>query len=410
MNSEFKLTKISCYVAIMFQAVSCNIIALLFIPFMSLYGFSYVDLGMLVAVNFGVQIAVDIIFSPFIDKIGYKKLVLLSVVFGFVGFMILFSVPYVFNNKLVGIIIATVVFSTANGLLEVLVSPIADAIPSDDKGASMSFMHSFYAWGQVIFITVTTVLLYFLKIDNWQLIVLFWSVIPVVNFIMFTKAKFPKNTDKTERRSIKSVLFKPFFIVAVLAIFFGAAGEVVINQWRSSFMEKALMLPKITGDLLGMCGFAVALGAGRLLYGLYGKKFDLNKTLILGSIITTLCYLIIAISPYNFINVLFCAVCGFSASLLWPGTLVVTSNKFAMSGAWLFAILAAAGDIGGSVGPYITGFIIDNVKTANITAFISNIYNITSEQAAIRIGILIAAIFPLLAVVCHLYLKKHRNK
>lgn len=391
---NYKLTTISCFVGIFVQAIITNLTAILFIPLMELYGLNYVHLGILVAVNFSAQVASDIIFSGVIDRIGYKKLVMPATVFAFAGLILFGVTPYVFDNVFLGILLATIIFAAASGLLEILLSPIINAIPGNDKGPAMSLMHSFYAWGQVVTIVVTTLLLLVLGRARWQLILVMWAVLPVINFFMFLKAPFPPIIAEEHRQNMKDLILHPFYLVALAAIFFGAGTEVVMNQWSSTFMEKALSLPKVAGDLLGMCGFAIMLGVGRTIYGIYGQKLDISKVLIGGSLAGIGCYIVVALSPINALNLLACALCGLAASLLWPGTLIITADRFPLAGAWLFAILAAAGDIGAAVGPWLTGEVVNTLLVTQ------------AEEIAIRFGILAAVIFPIGAVVCHIILAR----
>lgn len=408
---SFKLTRLSCYVGIFLQAVVCNITAVLFVPMMGIYGFTYVQLGILVAVNFTAQVAVDIIFSGMIDKYGYRRIALPAILCGFIGLILFAASPLLFpGNEFVGMLISTVIFASSSGLLEIMVSPITNALPSEDKGASMSLMHSFYAWGQVTTIVITTLFIFIFGGKYWQIIVLIWSIVPLVNFFMFAKAPFPPTQAHEAGGTAKKTLFQPFFIFALLAIFFGASAEVTMAQWSSSFMEKGLSLPKIVGDMLGMCGFAVMMGIGRTWYGIMGAKVRMSHVLILGSIVSAICYVVVAVSSVTWLNVTACAVTGIAASLLWPGTLVISSQRYPLSGAWMFALLAAAGDIGASFGPWLTGIITDTTQSSELAAFISGAISVTPEQAGMRIGILIAGIFPLLAIICHLVLSKMLKK
>lgn len=408
---NYKLTQISCFVGIFVQAICCNITAILFIPMMDLYGFTYVDLGILVAINFTAQVAVDILFSGSIDKLGYRKMALPTILCGFVGLVLFAASPFIFPNHIfLGIVLSTIIFAASSGLLEVLISPISSAIPSEDMGSSMALVHSFYAWGQVATIVITTLFLFVFPHKYWQVIVLFWALVPLINFFMFLRSPFPPIIAHEHRQSMKSLFFKPFYLVALAAIFFGAGTEIVISQFASTFMEKALSMPKVWGDLLGMCGFAVMLGVGRLIYGIHGAKLNISNVLISGSVLATVCYTVVALSPYNSINIIACAVSGLAASLLWPGTLVIASEHFPMAGAWIFAILAAAGDIGGAFGPYVTGLIVDSSIGGSLAAGFATLYNTTAEQAAIRIGILTATIFPLLAIICHILMKRMNKR
>lgn len=406
---SYKLTTVSCFVGIFVQAVVANITAVLFIPFMKLYGFSYVHLGMLVALNFSVQVASDIIFSGLIDKLGFKKLVLPAAVFAFAGLLLFALTPFIFENILLGIIISTVIFSAASGLLEVLLSPIINAIPNKNKGPAMALMHSFYAWGQILTIVVTTLFIHFFGINNWQIIIIIWSIVPFINLFMFLLSPFPDVIAEEHRLNMRDLIFKPYYLIALAAIFFGAAAEIVMNQWSSTFTEKALLLPKLTGDILGMTGFAFMLGLGRLLYGIYGKRYNMNKVLVSSSAMAVICYIIVAISPVNTVSLFACALCGFAASLLWPGTLVITADKYPLAGSWIFAILAAAGDIGAAVGPFITGVVAEQAMKMHTATDLAAKFGISAEQLGIRAGILTAAVFPAIAFACHIALKKRQK-
>ncbi|MFZ2539266.1 MAG: MFS transporter [Oscillospiraceae bacterium] len=404
------MTRLSCYVGIFVQAIVCNITAILFIPMMDLYGFSYVQLGTLVAVNFTAQVAVDIIFSGMIDKFGYRKIALPAIFCGFIGLVLFAASPLIFDDVFLGIVISTVIFAASSGLLEIMVSPIANSLPSANKGASMSLMHSFYAWGQVATIIITTLFIFIFGGKYWQIIVLFWSIVPLINFFMFAKSPFPKTVTQGTGATVKKIFFQPFYIIALLAIFFGAGTELVLGQWSSSFMEKALELPKLVGDMLGMCGFALMMAFGRTFYGIKGAQLKMSRVLILGSAISLVCYVTVALSPVTWINVLACAVTGLASSLLWPGTLVISASRFPLAGAWMFAILAAAGDIGGAFAPWLTGVIVDYTGESPVTIALSNVLSVSGEQAGMRLGILVAALFPLLAMICHITLNKMFKK
>jgi len=406
---SYKLTTVSCFVGIFVQAVITNVTAVLFIPFMNLYGFSYVHLGLLVALNFSVQVASDIIFSGLIDKLGFRKLVLPATVFAFIGLLLFALTPFIFENIFLGISISTFIFSAASGLLEILLSPVINAIPNENKGPAMALMHSFYAWGQILTVVVTTMFIHFSGIENWQIIIIIWSLVPLIDFFMFLFALFPDVIAEEHRLNMRDLILKPFYLIALAAIFFGAATEIVMNQWSSTFMEKALLLPKLTGDILGMTGFAFMLGLGRLLYSTYGSKLNMNRVLILSSAMAVICYIFVAVSPFNTVNLLACALCGLAASLLWPGTLVIASDKYPLAGAWMFAILAAAGDIGAAFGPFITGIVAEqSIKTRLITNWAAKL-GISAEQLGMRTGILIATIFPAIALVCHIALKNRQS-
>ena len=407
MKSTFKRTTIACFFGIFGQAIITNIAAILFVPMMTLYGFDYGQLGVIVAVNFISQVSADILFSGAIDKLGYRKIVLPSCIMAAAGLILFALSPYIFpSNIYLGILISTIIFAFSSGLLEILLSPIVAAIPGNDKGPAMSLMHSFYAWGQAATIIITTIFIFLAGSDKWQIIVFAWAVIPLIAFYLFLFAPFPDAVPEEERQGFKKLIFHPFYIFALFAIFFGAGAEVVMNQWASTFMENGLHLPKLAGDLFGMCGFAVFLGIGRTLYGIFGSKINMSSVTIGGSLLAAVCYIGTALSPNIYMSVIFCVVCGIAVSLLWPGTIVLASDKFPTAGGWLFAILAAAGDIGASVFPWITGEVIDSSIESSFISGFADMLSISAEQASIRFGLLIAALFPIGALISHIILKQ----
>jgi Major Facilitator Superfamily. len=366
---------------------------------MQLYSLSYVHLGIIVGINFATQVAADIIFSGIIDRVGFKRLVLPCTVIAFAGLVLFGMTPYIFPHSVfTGVVISTIIFSFSSGLLEVLLSPIIDAIPNTHKGPAMSLMHSFYAWGQVATIIITTLFLYIFGNGLWNLIALLWAIVPLTAFAMFSFSPFPPNKPVARESShVRRQMFSPAYIAAIFAIMFGGASEVVMNQWSSTFAERALDMPKLTGDLLGMCGFAVMLGLGRLIYGMSGSKLNLQRVMLCSAAASILCYAIVALAPWPAVSLAACAICGLATSLLWPGTLVLTSEHFPGAGAWLFAILAAAGDIGAAAGSALTGVAVD---TARLVAV---------DHIAIRIGLGFAIIFPAGALIAQLALRKGRS-
>ena len=407
---SYRLTTISCFLGIFCMAICANITAILFIPMMTLYGLSYVHLGLLVGVNFTTQVLVDIIASRLVDRFGFRVFVLPADLLAVAGLVLFALSPLLGAHVLTGLIISTIIFSISCGLLETMLSPIVNAIPNAEKGPAMALMHSFYAWGLVTMVVITTLFLFFFGIQSWQIIVFLWALVPLANFFMFVAAPFPGVVQEEHRQTMRDLFFRPFYLVALLAIFGGAATELVMAQWSSTFTEKVLELPKATGDLLGMCGFALMLGIGRMLYGRYGSKINMNKVLIGSAAAAAACYVIVAVSPIHGISLAACAVCGLAASLLWPGTLVITAEKYPLAGAWLFAILAAAGDIGAAVGPFITGIVTDFARGLPSAATLANTIGLNPDQVAIRGAILLASLFPVLTIGCHSVLRKWQKE
>lgn len=404
--ATYRRTTLGCFVGIFTQAVISNLTAILFVPMMGLYGFEYRQLGILVAVNFLTQTAADFSFSRVIDRVGYRKIVLPTCLASCAGLALFAFSPLLFPlHPFSGILAATVIFSFSSGLLEILLSPIVATIPSAHKGSAMSLMHSFYAWGQVVTIVVTTLFLFVFGSERWFVIVALWMLVPLGAFLLFVRAPFPDIVPESHRQGMRHLARKPFYLIALLAILFGASSEIVINNWASTFMEKGLALPKLAGDLLGMCGFAAMLGLGRTLYGIFGSKIDISKVTTYGALLAFVCYITVALSTVTALNLAACILCGIAVSLLWPGTIILASDRFPLAGAWMFAILAAFGDIGGAVGPWLTGEVIGSLAASPAVTRFASWLQVPAEMAAIRCGLLVAAVFPLLAFFCHCALR-----
>ncbi len=407
---SYKSTAIACYIGNFVQAIVINLTPILFIPLRIQYGFSYSQLGLLVLINFTTQVSVDILLSGLADKHGFRGLCVLGQVLAILGLGLFALTPFIFSNKYLGFVIATIIFSGGGGLMEMLLSPIVDSIPTDVKAAAMSVLHSFYAWGQLSVIVITTVFLFIFGISSWPIITAIWLIVPIANAILFSIVPLCPPISEKERTKLKEFLKHPYFLIALFAILLGGASEVSMAQWASAFLEKGLELPKIYGDLVGVAMFALMLGVGRALFGKYGKQINLNKVLILGSALAVFCYLLVAMSFTTFVPVLFSGICGIAVSLLWPGSLVLISEKFPKAGARIFALMAAGGDIGAAVGPWLISYITDSAFDWRLTENLARSIGVTEEQIALRIGMLVALIFPLLCLLCHIYLKKHKTQ
>jgi MFS family permease len=316
------------------------------------------------------------------------------------GFGLFALAPQVLADPYPGFVLATIVFSGSGGLLELLLSPIVNAIPTDEKATAMSVLHSFYAWGQVTVVLLTTLFLFVFGRTQWQWIVLLWTLPAMLNFFLFLRVPLAPPIPEEHRQGMRQLILKPFFIVSFFAIMLGGASEVSMSQWASAFMEKALALPKVIGDIAGMCMFGLMLGVGRLLYGMYGQKVNVNRVMTAGALLAVACYLVVALSPANLPALIACALAGFAVSLLWPGTLVIAAERFPMAGAWLFAILAAGGDIGASVGPWAMSVITEHGPKLALFAGLSDSLGLTQEQFGLRLGMLAGAVLPLGTLLC----------
>lgn len=402
---SYKSTVYACYLGHFVQAAIINTIPILFLTLMGQYGLSFEQMGRLVLVNFITQVAVDLIFSRLVDKHGIRPFIITAQALAFFGLIIFAFAPSLFSNVYLGFTVATIIYSCGGGLLELLLSPIVHAIPTDEKAGAMSMLHAFYAWGQVTVVLVTSVLLAVLGPKNWHFILLFWSLLPLANAFIFLKVPLAPLIAEEHRTKLRSLLKNRYFIVCLAAIMAGGAAEISMAQWASSFLEAAMGIPKIIGDYAGVGVFALAIGIGRTVYGKMGGSLDVYKVMAWGAALCMACFLTVVFSPFPALSLAACALSGFGVSLLWPGSIVIATNKFPFAGASMFAILAAAGDIGASMGPWLVGFAADKapglVNAAGTAA--------VSGDFGLRAGFLLAVFFPALALFCVIYLTKKKQ-
>ena len=301
-------------------------------------------------------------------------------------------------------LIGTVIFSASGGLSEVLISPVIAAIPSKNPEREMSKLHSTYAWGVVIVIILGTLFLFGVGESNWQWIILAFTSIPLLASVLFIRAKIPELQSTEKASGVSEFLKKKDMWICVFAIFLGGATECTMAQWSSSYIEQALGIPKVLGDIFGVALFGLMLALGRTLYSKYGKK--ITKVLLAGAIGAVVCYFTAAISPSPVLALIACALTGFCASMLWPGTLVVASERFPDGGVFIYAMMAAGGDFGASVGPQLVGIISDAALTNQSLIEIAQRISITPEQLGMKLGMLIGMLFPFIAIFIYLYIMK----
>lgn len=395
---NYNRLKLACYSTNVSMSVVANISPILFVTFHDLYGIDYALLGLLVLVNFCTQLAIDLVFSFFSHKFNIPSVVRITPILCVVGLCLFAVSPWLFGNNLYfGLLIATIIFSASSGLAEVLMSPLIATIPAENPEREMSKLHSIYAWGVVGVVLFATLFLLIFKSKNWQYLVFIFTAIPLISAILFSHIEIPKM--KTSEKSANTVSFMKdkLLWLSVIAIFFGGAVECTMSQWSSAYLEKALNIPKIYGDVFGVALFGFALGLGRTLYAKYGK--DIEKVLFFGAIGATICYLVAALSEFAIVGLLACAFTGFFASMLWPGNLVVASERFKNGGVLVFALMAAGGDLGGSIGPQLVGALTDFVIASNGMSEFAQTLGMTLEQLGMRIGLLVGAFFALLGIV-----------
>jgi len=384
-KKNYKSTLYACYLGYITQALIVNLPPILFVVFKDKFGLSYSKLGFLVVVIFVTQLVVDALAIMFVDKIGQRISAVIAHIFAAVGMIALAFLPRFMAESYIGLVIASMLFAIGGGLIEVLVSPIVESLPGDAKASAMSLLHSFYSWGQVLVIVISTVALLLLGQDLWFLLPLAWSILPIITLFLFAKVPLMPPQEESKRTPLKTLITSKIFLVALLLMVCSGAAEQAMGQWSSLFSEKALGISKTLGDLLGPCLFAVMMGIVRTLYGIKGQKINIHKTLVFCSIACMLSFVITALVPIPAIALIGCSLCGLSVSLMWPGMLSLTAEGYPSGGTAMFAIMALSGDLGCSVGPWLTGVVAD---TSNL-----------------NIGLLTGIIFPAVMFVGLMILK-----
>ena len=408
MNSNTTRLKYACYSANVTMSAVGNLSPVLFLVFRSLYGISYSLLGLLVLINFCTQLIVDLIFSFFSHRFNIPKTVKSIPVIASVGFLVYALWPFFAPDSVyVGLVLGTVIFSAASGLCEVLISPVIAAIPSDDPDREMSKLHSIYAWGVVFVIAFSTFFLLLAGSENWQWLALSFTLIPLTSAFLFFGSEIPHMETPKQASGVLAFLKNKTVWLSVFAIFLGGASECTMAQWSSGYLEKALGIPKIWGDLLGVAMFSVMLGLGRSLYAKIGR--NIGRVLVLGAVGASLCYLIVAISDITWLGLVACAMTGFCVSMLWPGNLIVAADKFPQAGVFIYAIMAAGGDLGASVAPQLVGIIADAAIASPSAAALAETLALSPEQFAMKLGMLFAMLFPIVAIFVYFHIMKSRK-
>jgi fucose permease len=394
-----------CYLGSFVQAIVINLAPVLFIPLREQFGLTYEQIGRLILINFTTQVTTDLVFGYIVDRTGPKPFVVAANVLAAAGLWLFALTPAAFPDPYTGLVLGTLVFSLGSGLLELLLSPILNALPSDQKAADMSLMHSFYAWGSATVILLTTVALFVVGSEHWRGITLLWSILPLVAAFGFARLRIPRFVEEHARQRLRNLIRIPDFLVAVVAIGLAGASELSIAQWTSAFAEKGLGLPKIVGDVAGLVLFAVALGLGRVWFGVKGEKVDLYKPMIAGAMLATVVYLVATLSPLPGLSLAACVLAGLGVSLLWPGMLSIAAARFPLAGASMFALMSASGDVGGAVAPWLVGVIADRAPFLMQLSGSILPANLTAEEAGLRSGLFFATLYPALMVVMLLILR-----
>lgn len=373
-RNDFRHTIAASYIGYITQAIVNNFAPLLFVTFHRTYGISLSRIGLLVTVNFVTQILVDLFSAKFTDRIGYRLNAVLAHIFAAVGLILLGILPELTSDPYLGISIAVVIYAVGGGLTEVIISPIVEACPTDKKGAAMSLLHSFYCWGSVLVVLVSTLLFRLLGLDSWRIISAMWAVIPACNAIYFCFVPINSLADEGRGMSITGLLKEKVFWVLALLMLCSGASELAMSQWASALAETGLHVSKTAGDLAGPCFFAILMGSGRVLHAHVAERFSLTGYLGACACLCIVSYLVVTFSPLPAISLAACGVCGLSVAAMWPGTFSISSKVCPQGGTTIFALLALAGDIGCSAGPTTVGFVSsalrDNLKLGLLSAII----------------------------------------
>lgn len=375
MKNQYNQTVTACFVGYIVQAIVNNFVPLLFLTFQKSYQIPLSQITLLVTFNFGVQLLVDLLSVGFVDRIGYRVSMILAHGLSAAGLILLTILPEVFASPFAGILAAVLVYATGGGLLEVLVSPVVEACPSDNKEKAMSMLHSFYCWGHVGVVLISTVFFRMFGIGNWKILAVLWAVIPICNAFVFTKVPIAALMEEGERGLSLKELFrmKLFWILLIMMVCAGAS-EQAVSQWASAFAEKGLGISKTAGDLAGPMAFAVLMGLSRAFYGKYGERINLDRFMVFSSCLCIASYLGISLLPVPQLSLAACAVCGLSVGIMWPGTFSKAAAALPRGGTALFALLALGGDVGCSGGPTLVGAVTsvmgDDLKMGILSAVV----------------------------------------
>lgn len=402
----FKSTVYACYRQSLTQGIVNNLSPLFFVIYKDKFGLSYSLIATLILFNFVTQLLTDMVSVKFVDKLGYRNSCVIANIFCFTGLLLIGSLPNLIPAPFFGLAFATVVMGVGGGLIEVVTSPMLDAIPGEAKASSMSLMHSFYCWGQLGVVVITTLLLRVIGDALWFVIPFLWALLPLFSLASFFRIPMPETIPEEHRTPLRELFRSKLFLVALVLMLSAGASELSMCQWSSLFAEKALGVPKVVGDLLGPALFAVFMGIGRMIFGIYGERLNLYRILIWSSVLCVGCYLGTALVQNPIFSLICCSSCGLFVTLMWPGTISCTSPLFPKGGAAMFGLFALAGDVGCSVGPALVGTISDNA--GNLLSGI--LPGLSQDQIGLRTGMLAGMIFPLIMMVGVILLRRWSRK
>jgi len=387
-KKKYRKTLIACYLGFVKQAICANFVPLLYVTFYNTYGISYGKLSFISTCFFLTQLLIDFVCAGIVDKIGYRFCTVLSEITSGLGLVGLAFIPDLLPSPFLGIILCVIVYAIGSGLTEVLGSPIIEACPFENKEAMMSLLHSFYCWGWVGVTVLSTLFFSIFGIENWKILSCIWSIIPFYNVYNFVVCPIEPLVEEDKSMTIVQLFKTKIFWIFIILMVCAGSSEIAMAQWASAFAESALHVSKSVGDLAGPCGFAFFMGICRTLYGKYGKNVDLTLFMIISGFLCLGCYLVAGLTNISILGLLACALCGFSVGIMWPGSISISSRILPTGGTAMFALLALAGDLGGSIGPAIIGYVSQK------------------KEENLKVGILAGIGFPLILIICVVIIKK----
>lgn len=387
-QKNYKKTLVACYLGFVTQAITANFTPLLFLTFVNTYGVTFEKIAMIPLVFYLTQLLIDFAATKFADKIGYRTCVVASQVLSAIGLLLMAILPELLSAPFIGILLSVVLYAIGSGLIEVLVSPIVEACPFENKDGVMSLLHSFYCWGAMGVILGSTLFFVLFGIEKWKILVFIWALVPLYNAFNFMNCPIERLVEDGKSMGVRELLKTPIFWLMILLMVCSGASEATMAQWASAFTESAIGVSKTVGDLAGPCLFAMFMGVSRILYGKFSPKLDLTKVMLACGTMCVGCYLLASLSTLPILGLVGCALCGLGVGVMWPGSISISSQRCPRGGTAMFAFLALAGDLGAMVSPAMVGGL--------------------SEMAGgnLKTGLFVATMFPLILVVGLLILRK----
>ncbi len=385
---KYTSTKIACYSGFVVQAIVNNFLPILFIALNENYGIGYEELGRLIMINFVTQLVTDTLTPKIVAKIGYRRAAVMCQGTAALGLIMLAVLPRIMGSVYIGIVLSILVYAFASGLMEVILSPMMEMLPTGNKSGNMALLHSFYCWGQAFTTLVTTLLVFVFGYGGWGNIPLIWAVIPLINMFAFLKVPIVEPEPERKSATLSSLLKAPMFWCFMIIMFCAGASEIAMAEWASMFAQQALGVSKVAGDLAGPCAFALFMGVGRVVYAVFSERLSFKKTLVVMSALCAVCYFVAAFSEIPVLALIACALCGFTVSLFWPGTYSAGARVFPKGDAVMFSVFAMCGDLGCCLGPYVLGLVADRVN--------------------LHAGFAVSAVFPIILFVTALFFYKEK--